>query len=436
MAGAERWAPGLLSSFHCRRSHLAAGEHIMAEDARVLLEECRSNTERWQALACADGTDAEGYWTDPQATLRYRVLLALQYDLQLSDDDLVAYLFDQEVRFHSKVPFQGLYASLDLAGYLLASFRNPQHVRRFWRATHANFDTYCGFDREYLLSAGIEPTLAFVRRREEPEDTDVLTALLDGETPRYTAAELEAWWTAKRTKYPTSVDLESVKTRLTHALALGERDDAAHWLRLWEASQERTPTMLHTLAYYLGQMHDWTAAAAALREYLLAIEGMYSTPWIAAASTIQLAEYERLAGCPSDAWNTIRTLVASYPEHDEASHDVLARSVPEALALADVLPADDQTCREAFDWAYHQLQRGIGHTIDTLVRADMVARKLSETARAATCQEWLQQERERVRSDYARSLRKLPEWQREQLLAESEQRMGRRLSPDNGGALD
>src|SRR5262249_41770270 len=131
----------------------------------------RGRPERQADLAflghyAADGR-ADG-WGDLHAVARYRVLIGLQYDLQPNDQALVEYLFDQEVLYHSASPLAGLFQSLLLASYLLATYRDPRTLGRFWAAMCANFDTHCGLDQLYLLSAGVEPTLEVAYSADVP----------------------------------------------------------------------------------------------------------------------------------------------------------------------------------------------------------------------------------------------------------------------------
>lgn len=37
-----------------------------------------------------------------------------------------------------------------------------------WRAKQTNFDTGCGFDVQFLVGAGVEETLAFLARSDDP----------------------------------------------------------------------------------------------------------------------------------------------------------------------------------------------------------------------------------------------------------------------------
>src|SRR5271165_2303242 len=95
-------------------------------DDPELLQQYRLSPERWDELACFDGQDEEGRWCDANAAARYHVLIVLQYHQQRFDMNLVRFLFQQEVLRHKQEPFQGYIASLSLATYLLANYRNVE----------------------------------------------------------------------------------------------------------------------------------------------------------------------------------------------------------------------------------------------------------------------------------------------------------------------
>jgi hypothetical protein len=65
-------------------------------EGRARLARIRRDPEAWREVTCLESSDAEGLWTDAHAANRYALLLALQYDLQSDDRDLVRFLFEQE----------------------------------------------------------------------------------------------------------------------------------------------------------------------------------------------------------------------------------------------------------------------------------------------------------------------------------------------------
>ncbi len=274
------------------------------------LARLRSDLDAWPEVACADTTNDEGYWTDAHAATRYGVLLALQYDLRPKDQDLVRFLFQQEALRHRREPFEGLFPALQLAGFLLANYGQVEHVWDFAQAKLANFDTYCGFDLQYLVSAGIGETLAFVRANQNPLRDDVLKWLTQGTMCGIQEQDLKTWWSKQRKVFPSERANESPEVRLDQALELGELDDAHRWLRVFESAAPPTLSSLHTLASYWADLQDWDQAALLTQELLALPElGSY---WRVSAM-VRLAKYQRLSKRPHEAWHT---LVEARPQLD------------------------------------------------------------------------------------------------------------------------
>lgn len=60
--------------------------------------------------------------------------------------------------------FENLY----WCGLLLSQIGDVRDVPTLWRAKKTDFDTGCGFDVQFLVGAGVEETLAFLARSEDP----------------------------------------------------------------------------------------------------------------------------------------------------------------------------------------------------------------------------------------------------------------------------
>jgi hypothetical protein len=57
--------------------------------------------------------------------------------------------------------FENLY----WCAFLLNQVGDPSDVPMMWEAKHIDFDTASGFDVQFLLGAGVEPTLEYLRRQ-------------------------------------------------------------------------------------------------------------------------------------------------------------------------------------------------------------------------------------------------------------------------------
>lgn len=340
----------------------------MAGDEGAALAAYRDYPEHWEDLSYLEQRAPDGQWSDQHAPARYRVLIGLQYDLRPGDQALVEYLFDQEVLYHRASPLAGLFQSLFLASYLLATFREPRNLGRFWDAKHANFDAYCGLDQLYLFSAGVAPTLELAYSGKVPgvppgAVEGLLNYLGTKEDPLFSDTNVAAWWAKKRLEFPDAPERETLPTLIRRALDLEEYDEAERLAHQWEAEEAHTAPMLRRLARYRVRMEDWAGAAAATRELLTLPDKRTSDADMRALEALRLAEYERRAGRPAVAWATLRDAMAAYPRDDPHAMRILAHAIEEATADFDALPAEDPACGEALDWVYTQRSAGFGHRI-------------------------------------------------------------------------
>lgn len=108
--------------------------------------------------------DEEGEIYDINQQKRYNLITALMYDPLPTDESLLQELVLQEV-MAAEMDW-GLGTALLRSSGLLARFKNVDNVWLFTRAKCANFDTHCGFDYEFLVSAGIDLTYDMVDRSD------------------------------------------------------------------------------------------------------------------------------------------------------------------------------------------------------------------------------------------------------------------------------
>lgn len=55
---------------------------------------------------------------------------------------------------------------------LLSQIGDLEDVLRLWHAKHTTFDTYCAFDIQFLVGAGVTETLAFLVASDDPAASD------------------------------------------------------------------------------------------------------------------------------------------------------------------------------------------------------------------------------------------------------------------------
>jgi hypothetical protein len=312
----------------------------------------------------------------------------------------VRYLFEQETLRHRREAFQGLYPALRLTGYLLATFQVVEHVWLFAQAKLANFDTAAGFDREYLVSAGIARTCAYVLAADvnHPLRQPVLDGLVR-ENGQYdvTEDELAAWWRRLIADYPKQQADEEPRARLNQALDLDDVVEARHWLITWEETLPRTPRQLRAIAWYWAQVRDWDRANAIVAE-LLAHEEV--TVWDRASLQIEAATYQRQAGRVEDASRQLLVARWTLATIESWWRVGLGRSaLEEALLIARALPPSDVQAQETYRWVVEHLARDGVATLRLLQLAETAAEYLGDTAGQARYRE--QARRERLRIDQA-----------------------------------
>jgi hypothetical protein len=366
------------------------------EEGRHLLARCRSDPAAWVEAVCGDAAGDDGRWIDPNAVPRYALLLALQYDLRTEDRALVRYLFEQEMLRHRREPFQGLHPALCLAGYLLATDRMVEHVWLFAGAKLANFDTYLGFDLEYLVSAGIEGTLAFVRAADtHPLRKDVLDWLVgnDGKCV-LNEDQLVSWWRRVEADFPAQLSDEQPEVRLNQALGLNDLVEARRWLETWEALLSRTSRRLRTVAWYWAQVREWDRAGAVVAEIL---DHDDLSAWDRASLQVQAVSYHREAGRTAEAGRQLLAARRTLADIEAWWSSGLGRSATEeALLIVQALPPGNEEADEAYRWACEQLKRHGVATLHLLQLAESAAAHVGDKKGHARYSQLARKERQRI----------------------------------------
>ncbi|WAS95077.1 hypothetical protein [Nannocystis punicea] len=297
----------------------------MLESARRWLSELREGADagRFAYHEVEDEADP-GSRRDAAGEDRALLLLALQYDFQPAKDAALArFLLAAQIAAHSRAPFQGYEDELRLAAWLVARLGDPADVWQMNEAKHANFDTYCGMDRTFMLAAGVAATLAYVRDSEHRLRDDVLELLLaeDG-TCLYTEAEVAEWRASMTAWFPAREEDEALETRIDRAIRFAPEEGPA-LLDAWLSGRELDDAALRELCHWASALDLHDRAEAAARTLLAR-----------ASAAEELGARDRL----------VLTLVAA-ARHKEAEVEMLA-----AAALAAALG------RTAWEWRM-QLER-------------------------------------------------------------------------------
>jgi hypothetical protein len=186
-------------------------------------------------------------WARVDDRTRAMALIGLSYDRRDTDLALCRSLLAQEVAAAERSDAD----ELPLACFLVARARDPDDVWLMTRAKLANYDTFCGLDREYLFAAGVARTVEHVRASPRPERQRVLDELLreDG-TPLFDEAELVEWWTRIEAYFPEQPEVEPLVVA-EYALRFGTKAEALWWLEAWALT---------------GEVHDHPRARDVARE--------------------------------------------------------------------------------------------------------------------------------------------------------------------------
>jgi hypothetical protein len=273
------------------------------EAARRELDRMRGSSAAWQELRYERATGEHGYDYDAHAAHRATVLWALQYDRRAEDLPLVRWLAEQEAACRGEAPFQGLTEETELAGFLLAEHRRVEDVWLHWKIKRANFDTWCGYDVEHLVAAGVQATVALVRDSGHPDRDDVLERLLDEDgQPCVSETDVERWWQHQRSRFPDNPAAEDPITWVNRAQLIGDSGLAREWLDRWASARQRDENTVSQLRYQLADLGAFAEAAAVQRESL----AFADSPWDRASAWKSLAQLERQAGDHGAAWEALR----------------------------------------------------------------------------------------------------------------------------------
>lgn len=316
------------------------------QQARRELARMRESAAAWQELEYRCAKDSEDLDHDVNEVRRAMVLWALQYDRRPEDLPLLRFLAEQEALCRRNAPLQGLGEQAELAGFLLAEHRQAEDVWRQYAIKRANFDTSCGYDREYVVAAGVRATLELVRASDHPERDEVLQFLSETDLDD---DDLREWAAGKREWFPEDPADEDALTWVERAKLAGEQELARAELDLWALDRPRDARTLNQLRYELASLGAFAEAAQAQRESLEFAE----TDWDRAFGWRNLAELERQAGHHREAWDALRECRKALENVDRWRTVGLGRHyVEELFLLAGV--AEIELAREVFDEAERQ----------------------------------------------------------------------------------
>lgn len=218
------------------------------------LDRYRNNRDHWSELApdLSQTTNTEDEAVDLNAKQRYATLLAIQYDFQERDKELVRYLFQQEIDSLIDDDTMGTTAALLLAAYLLARYKDPVDIPSFYEAKHIDMDTASGFDIEFMYSALGCGTYEYIRTHFP----DLYEDIKDEEEDDRFFQDLDSWWTRLCEQHPAHPADEPDYTMYERHLYFGDLKQARKHIENWavkEADDSDTSVTLMFAYKELGE---------------------------------------------------------------------------------------------------------------------------------------------------------------------------------------
>lgn len=308
------------------------------------------------AFAYQEAFDEEGHSYDVNRLRRFRLLLALQYDRSERDESLLQVLIKQEIMMHRRAPFQGLYPSLSLCAHLLDRFQNPGNVWLFTQAKLSNFDTHCGFDLHYLVSAGIEETYRYVAEAEhECKSTFYEYLGENAENCRINLAALTRWKEATEKQYPSQWNDENLEDVIQLAVDLGEKEILQEKIKGWKSRQRAwNESNLKQLVAY-ERYSDNVAGVIAAQEELLTFK---KGDWEIASQLHSLSKSYLKLDKTDAAWSKIDTARKYLQQIPDWKQVGLGRMIVETVfeIVLSINDANHATSQVAYGWAVEQIK--------------------------------------------------------------------------------
>ena len=351
----------------------------------------RHDRSHWVACAYREESNVERGTFDGNELERCRFLIALQYHCVAEDEEFVRFLFDQEVLARQRDSFQGCGDSLRLASYLLSRSNSPSDFWRFAEAKFANFDTLCGYDTQFLLSAGVESALSAFTASEHPLKEEVEKLLFDEHgTCRFSMEDMSEWRRQLGEYFPGCVHAESVRVWIDRSIVFQCLDEGRALLDEWELSQPNEPmSSLRDLRQALG---DFTNA---IEKQQVILRDAKDT-WDRVSAALTLANLHMEVDQPVRAWAVIAAHSTFLGQIEGWEQVGLGRMlVKTAFDVAKAVPIHAAS-QAAFDWACDHESQLQSTTLEILQTAVRAADAIGDERRSARFREAAVAEQARI----------------------------------------
>lgn len=111
----------------------------------------------------------------------YRRLLysELNDSLSPSHAPLLRKLLQQDMEDRQKATNEDIFENICWCGLLLYRIGDVNDSTLLWDAKNTDFDTYCGFDIQYLVGAGIDDTIEHLKLQQDEKSKEALHYIME-----------------------------------------------------------------------------------------------------------------------------------------------------------------------------------------------------------------------------------------------------------------
>ncbi len=291
------------------------------------LDKYRQNKQSWIDFSYSEKQSEERGSYDQNEKLRYSMLIEIQYDFQDSDEEFIRFLLEQEIIARENDDFQGIGDALWLGAYLLARFKRPYDIQLFYKAKFANFDTVCGFDREFMFLSLRDKTEDYVNKHH-PDMYDEVKDI-------YKTFSLDNWWERLSSKFPENERDEPLLELYYRNIYFEKKDIAKIYLEKWKENEPDSKEKDNTLKYAYIDLDEIPKAIKLIKKEL---DGQKSN-WDKASCNHDLLKLHTKLKSSDDGLDVINAIDKEFEQFDTWKKVGLGRMViHEAFEFALATP--------------------------------------------------------------------------------------------------
>ncbi|AWX58450.1 MULTISPECIES: hypothetical protein [Brevibacillus] len=328
----------------------------------------------WGSFAYSKCKDAYGY--DKNGLKRYALIVQLQYDQTVTeaDKEFLHYLMRQEIEMHKSHPYQGLHESMDIVAFLLAKCKDVNHIPLFEQAKLSNFDTYYGFDTEYIISAGIEEAITYIEENALYRISSFFQDKKEELETMYTAEHMERWFQSKARIYPAKREDESLITLMDRASDFGNMAEAKKLLEKLEEQLGSDKKNYSLLYHQAKRLEEYDKALHYLTQNFPEQEDSFDK----VSHWLKIAEIHLLKQDWVQAFASVKQCEPELKLFTSWRSAGLGRSLSETLLDISLKArdSDEVLAREAYRWADQMLKSTNNSNSNVLRKAHQCAKVL------------------------------------------------------------